>query len=61
MEVREDARARAIPGTSHLASFIDDTGVRRNFVDDHFYLLEWYFQGCQENIIPSGTFLLEME
>ena len=42
---------RKILANGHLASFFDDTGIGSQTLDEHFVLLERYFQVCKENNI----------
>ncbi len=48
---KQDQRVRQILSNGFLASFFDDTGVGCNSLDDHFYLLEKYFQTCLDSHI----------
>lgn len=48
-KAKQDEKTRKIISQGHLASFFDDTGLGTQTLDDHFYLLERYFQICKEN------------
>ena len=50
-KAKQDEKTRQILSEGHLASFFDDTGVGCNDLDDHFYLLERYFQTCLDSQI----------
>ena len=50
--------------TGHLASFFDDTGIGSQNEEEHFYLLEKYFEICKKNqfrIKLSKCSFLEIE
>ena len=46
---KQDKEVRDILTFGHLASFFDDTGIGSQTLDEHFRLLEKYFQVCQDN------------
>jgi hypothetical protein len=51
LEVKQDKRAREILKSGHLASLFDDTGVGADSLEDHYYLMEKYFQVCKKNMV----------
>ena len=50
-QCKQDPQVRTILENGHLASFFDDTGVGTQNEDEHFHLLETYFQVCEANHI----------
>ena len=50
-QCKQDSQVRKILESGHLASFFDDTGIGSQTLDEHYYLLEKYFQICQKNQI----------
>ena len=46
---KQDASVRKILENGHLASFFDDTGLGSQSENDHYALLEKWFQVCLEN------------
>ena len=63
-QCKRDPQVRKILESGHLASFFDDTGIGTQNEEEHFYLLEKYFEICKKNqirIILSKCFFLEIE
>ncbi len=50
-QCKQDPKVRQILTSGHLASFFDDTGVGTLTEEEHFYLLERWFQTCLTNNI----------
>jgi hypothetical protein len=49
-KAKQDPKVREIlKNEGHLASFFDDTGLGTQTLEDHFYLLEKYFEVCRDN------------
>ena len=63
-QCKQDPEVRKILETGHLASFFDDTGIGTQNEEEHFYLLEKYFEICKKNQIRiklSKCSFLEIE
>ncbi len=50
-QCKQDPQVRKILDSGHLASFFDDTGVGTLTEEEHYYLLEKWFQTCLKNNI----------
>ena len=48
-QAKQDPQVRKIMQQGHLASFFDDTGIGSQTIDEHYILLEKYFEICRTN------------
>ena len=50
-QCKQDPQVRKVLENGHLAAFLDDTGIGTQTEEEHYLMLEKYFQICQKNQI----------